>query len=144
MRRAVLLSFDLLSKLAERQQGGSVRIQHVDGSTITGEVLSIADSDLFVADDAVGRNVQVFAHEVAALDVTVPRGGRQWALALLAIPVVVAYLVAFTQLPLPLSDRTSAMLGFGTLFAFGWMLFSRRSVRRLLERWLTSWQRVYP
>jgi hypothetical protein len=86
----------------------------------------------------------VFAHEVAALDVTQPRRGLQWTMALLAIPAVVAFLVAFTQLPLPFSNRTGAMTGLAILFAFGWMLFSRRRVRRLLERWLTTWQRVYP
>ena len=129
---------------AQIEAGQSVRIQHVDGGTIMGEVLSLADADLFVADDASGRNVQVFAHEVVALDVTQPRRVLQWTLALLAIPAVVAFLVAFMQLPLPFSDRTGAMTGLAVLFAIGWMLFSRRSVRRLLERWLTTWQRVYP
>lgn len=144
VRTAALESFAQLSKLSQRQHGLTVRIQQFDGSATEGEVLSIADADIFVADDATGRNVQVFAREVAALDVRMPRSGRLRVLALLAIPAVVGYLVAFTQLPLPFPDRALAMLGFGSLFAFGWMLYSRRSVRRFLEARLTTWQRLFP
>lgn len=79
-------SFDDLANLVERTPGLCVRIQRVDGSDIEGQVLEVGYTDLVVLDEASRKHVQVFAHELRALDVSMPRRAREWMLAVGAIP----------------------------------------------------------
>ena len=116
-----------------------------DGSEIEGQVFSVGDADFFVLDNATGQSVHVHAHELTALDVSVPRRGREWMVAAAAIPVAVAALVAYARVPDVLDGRFGGILtGFMILVVLGTGVVSTPVLRKWLQSRLATWQRIYP
>ena len=137
-------SFDDLAKLAEGTPGLRVRIHRADGSAIEGQVFSVGSTDLFMLDNATRQPVQVFAHELHALDVSRPRRGREWALAAAAIPLATAALIGYTRLPWVQPGQSDVVTAMVILTAIAAAVMSLPLVRRWRESWLMTWQRVYP
>lgn len=139
-------SFDDLANLVERTPGLCVRIQRADGSAIEGQVLDVGDTELFVLDEATRKQVQVFAHELRTMDVSMPRRAREWMIAAVAIPGATAALVGYARLPwVPEhADGGDMLIGFMILFAIGAGVISIPFLRKWLDSWLTKWRRVYP
>ena len=139
-------AFDDLATLVERTGSLCVRILRADGTAIEGEVLGVGYTDLLVLDEASRTHVRVFAHELQALDVSMPRRAREWLLAAGAIPMATAALVGYAQLPwVPKRPAEGDILmGFIILLASGAGVISIPLLRKWLESWLTKWQRVYP
>lgn len=139
-------AFDDLATLVERTGSRCVRIQRADGTAIEGDVLDVGYNNLFVLDEASRTHVRVFAHELQALDVSMPRRAREWLLAAGAIPGATAALVGYAQLPW-VPERPEGgdiLMGFMILLAIGAGVISIPLLRKWLASWVTKWQRVYP
>ena len=139
-------ALDDLANLGKRTESIYVRIECADGLAIEGEVLEVGDTDLLVLDEASREHVRVLAHELQAIDVSIPRRGRELVLAAGMIPATTAALVGYAQLPW-VPERPGGghiLIGFMLLLAIGAGLMSAPLLMRQLQSWLTKWQRVYP
>jgi hypothetical protein len=135
-------SFDDLENHLERDPSLWVRIQRADGSSVEGQLLDVGAKDLFLS-SAAGRPFQVSDQELQAIDVRLPRRGREWMLAICAIPAATAVLIAFTRLPWVRPDAGYILVGFLILVAIVKGLASIPVVSSRLESGLTRWQRLY-
>jgi len=79
-----------------------------------------------------------------AVEVRLPRRGREWMLAAGTIPAATAVLIAFARLPWVRPERGNVTIAYFLLYAIAAGLVSVPIVRTRLESWLTQWQRLYP
>lgn len=135
---------DSLANEVARDPVLCVRLQRADGSALEGQVLGISETDVSLVDSATGELIRVSAQELHAVDVRMPRRGRELILAICAIPVATAALVAYARLPWVRAEQADIAFGFLILWAIVHGLMSISRVRRSLRSWLTRWQRLEP
>ena len=136
--------FDDLANEVEREPSLSVRIHRVDGSSVEGQVLYFTATDLVLIDSVTDKQINVAAREFRAVDVCLPRRGREWMLAAGAIPGTTALLIAYAQLPWVRPQQGHIVIGFLILCAIVYGLASIPMVHRAMVSWLTKWQRLSP
>jgi hypothetical protein len=133
---------DQLERELERQPEVRVRIVCADGSSLEADVLEVATTDLLLRSSA-GKQIEISADDLRAVDVLRPRRGREWFLAACFIPGATAFLVAYAQLPWVRAVEGHILIGFVILVAMLYGLVSLPILRTRLESWLTHWQRLY-
>jgi hypothetical protein len=143
---AVARNFDELARMVDRDSSLEVRIRRADGSVIDGTICEVEYPDVVVVDEAGGRQIEVFAHELETLDVKVPRRGREWMLAIVGIAAGVSALVGYAQLPWvpPRPGEEDLIPAFLLLTAIITGLSSMPRVRDRVAPWFTRWHRLYP
>jgi hypothetical protein len=133
-----------LAQMAEEKNELLVRIHRVDGMVIESYVIAVSDSELYVYDKTAQKYLSVPTREVESVEVNKPRRAREWTLALFGLPVITAFLVAFSRLPGVRPEMGHMTIGFILFAAIVWGITSMPRPRRLLNAWFTMWLRVYP
>jgi hypothetical protein len=141
---ALMRSLDDIAEKLDREGSLHARIRCADGRNIEGEILGVCEDDLIVHDGATGAETFLPALQLLTLDVSSPRRGREWLVAICAIPAVTAILVAFSRIPGVDPKRGDLAIGFMAVLVFVWALGRVPGLGRVLREQLTKWERVYP
>lgn len=136
-------SFADLETLVQRSPGLRVRVQLADGTSIEGQDLDVAPTELWLLDAVTRKQIHVGANELRAIDVRMPRRGREWMLAVGAILGVTAALIGYAHLPWVQPEQGDITMGAVILVALGAGYMSMPIAHPRLQSWLTRWERVY-
>jgi hypothetical protein len=135
------------SRLAEqlgREADRYVRIQRADGSFLQGEVLDVTPTDLRLFNSDTREEIRVSVLELLAVDVLRPRRGREWMVAIGAIPVATVFVIAYSQMPwVRPREGVDLLIGLAIFAVVVAAVASTPKLRDRLVSWFTQWQRLY-
>jgi len=116
-----------------------------DGTTVEGELSTVADGRVSVIDATGGRR-EVVGSDLRGVYRRVPNHAREWLVAALGIPVMVGLLAATARLGA--TGHPDAAGAFRTAFWLGLLvglpaLLVNHGSRSMIGRWFTRWTPMY-
>ena len=135
-----------LAGLAEHDDGErttTIRVMRRDGTIVEGTVVEINADSITVSEAASVRPVNTAHTEITSLEVLCPHRSREWLVAAVGIPLVVALMVGIRRLP-GVGAKTDVSIVVLALYFLGTLVGPFVLTRTRFGRWLHRWRYIFP